>query len=227
MAMENGAAIIEWAGEKLSLLPERALWWKREKTLFITDPHFGKAAAFRVAGIPVPELADHDDLARLETVIRRLGARRLVILGDFFHAKTGRGQATLSALAAWRGRHTKLEIVLVLGNHDRHAGVPPEEWRIQCVKGPWSLPPFLCTHTPEAVKGGFVLSGHWHPSFRFGDRTGSGIHSPCFYFSRGLAVLPAYGGFTGTHPVRPKERDRIFLVGPNEVVEFVANGKPR
>ncbi len=212
---------IEWAGEELALLPERALWWERESTLFITDPHFGKASAFRVAGIPVPEFADHDDLARLAEMVRRLSAERLVILGDFFHAKMSRSKATLSALTEWRGKHVSLAMHLVLGNHDRHAGAPPDEWGIQAVKGPWRLAPFLCNHAPETAKGDFVLAGHWHPSFRFSDGIGSGVHAPCFYFSSGVAVLPAYGSFTGLHPVRPKPGDRVFMIGPGEVIEIV------
>ena len=49
----KGVLEIEWAGEKLVLLPERAIWWAREKTLFIADPHFGKASTFRSAGLAV------------------------------------------------------------------------------------------------------------------------------------------------------------------------------
>ena len=48
---------------------------------------------------------------------------------------------------------------------------------------------------------------------------GSGIRMPCFYFSEKMAVLPAYGDFTGTHTVVPKPRDRIFMVGPDAVFE--------
>src|SRR5688572_30053218 len=125
--------LITWAGEKLSLLPERALWWERQRTLFIADPHFGKASAFRAAGIAVPELSHDADLVRLDDVLSATAAARLVILGDFFHAKAGRTDATLTALAAWRNRHMKLEVILVPGNHDRHAGAPPDEWRISCV----------------------------------------------------------------------------------------------
>jgi uncharacterized protein len=55
----------------------------------------------------------------------------------------------------------------------------------------------------------------------FGGRANrvSGLHTPCFYFSRNLAVLPAYGSFTGLHPVKANLNDRIYLVGPGEVVE--------
>jgi len=40
-----------------------------------------------------------------------------------------------------------------------------------------------------------------------------------------MAVLPAYGDFTGTHTVVPEPGDRIFLVGIDAVFEVgVAKG---
>ncbi|CAN5366364.1 hypothetical protein BH10PSE17_BH10PSE17_35830 [soil metagenome] len=47
-------ASVEQAGERLELLPERAIWWPGERTLLIADVHFGKGAAFRALGVPVP-----------------------------------------------------------------------------------------------------------------------------------------------------------------------------
>jgi DNA ligase-associated metallophosphoesterase len=163
-------------------------------------------------------LTHDEDLHRLEELVNRLAVKQLVILGDFFHARSGRSAATMSALAEWRRRHTRLQIMLALGNHDRHAGRPPEEWGIHCVKGLHSLAPFCLSHEPVAIAGAFVLAGHWHPSFRLNDAIGSGIRLPCFYFSANLAVLPAYGHFTGTTPVVKKPGDRIFLVGPEAVL---------
>ena len=218
--MNAGCAVIEWAGETLTLLPERAIWWERERTLFIADPHFGKAATFRFSGIPVPETSHEDDLARLDGVLARLEARQLVILGDFFHAKCGRNESTLGSLAKWRARCSTLEIVLVLGNHDRHAGSPPMDWRIECVNGPWGFGPFHCRHEPEAAEAAFVLAGHIHPSCGLPDRIGSGLRGPCFHFGNRVAVLPAFGSFTGSQPVRPARGERIFLVGPDSVMEI-------
>ena len=217
--MKSLSVTIEWAGEALTLLPERAIWWARKETLFIADPHFGKAATFRFAGVPVPEMTHDEDLKRLEGVLKQFSAKQLVILGDFFHARPGRSQATTSALAAWRQRHAGLQILLVLGNHDRHAGTPPEEWDIHCVKGLEPMPPFSLSHEPAEIEDAFVLAGHWHPSFRLNDSIGSGIRLPCFYFRSNMAVLPAFGNFTGTHPIVKKPRDRIFLVGPEAVIE--------
>ncbi len=210
---------IEWCGETLVLLHERALWWPREETLLIADPHFGKAATFRMAGIPVPETSHDDDLERLSGVLATTGAARFVILGDFLHGRTGRSAGVLSALAAWRARHSAVDIVLVRGNHDRHAGSLPEEWEITCVNGPWRLGPFHCRHEPCEYAAAPVLAGHLHPSFRVVERSGLSLSAPCYHFSRCVAVLPAFGTFTGTHSVRPNPGDRIFLVGPDSVGE--------
>lgn len=218
----NGSVSLKWGGECLELLPERAVWWARESTLFIADPHFGKASAFRHAGLAVPETAHGDDLHRLDQALDRTGAKRLIILGDFFHARSGRTEATLSDLAAWRGRQADLAVVLVSGNHDRHAGSPPEAWRFECVSKPWLLGPFACVHEPQEIPRRFVLAGHLHPSFGLSDRTGSEVRGPCFYFGRKVAVLPAFGVFTGTHPVKPRRGDQVFLSGDDQVIDVSA-----
>ncbi len=220
-------AAIRWGGEDLVLMPERALWWPRERTLFIADPHFGKASTFRSAGIPVPELAHTDDLARLDDILRRTDAQRLVVLGDFFHAKIGRTAATLEALEAWRVRQRELEITLVLGNHDRHAGPPPAEWDFACVAGAHGLAPFVCVHEPRECAEGFVLSGHIHPSYQLGEAIGRGLGGPCFHFGARGATLPAFGTFTGTHRMKPEPGDRIFIIGPDAVVEVSTVARTR
>ena len=52
----DGDVAVAVAGETLLLLPERAAFWPREKTLLIADPHWGKAGGFLMGagGIPVP-----------------------------------------------------------------------------------------------------------------------------------------------------------------------------
>ena len=54
------------AGEDVQLLPERALYWPRACTLVVADVHWGKAATFRAAGIPIPSGTTTEDLARLD-----------------------------------------------------------------------------------------------------------------------------------------------------------------
>jgi len=138
---------VRLAGEAVRLLPERALFWPRTATLIVADLHWGKGATFRAAGIPIPMGSTRDDLARLDTALLRTAANRLVVLGDLFHARAGRiATRTIAELRHWRGLRSGLEIMLVRGNHDRHAGDPPDDLGINCVNAPALVPPFSLRH---------------------------------------------------------------------------------
>jgi uncharacterized protein len=205
-------------GQTLHLYPEKAVQWVEQRTLIVTDTHFGKAAFFRAKGVPVPRGTTEADLQRLTHLLSRTGAGRLVILGDFLHAKLGRAKRTLAAMRAWRSAHAALEIILIRGNHDSHAGDPPRGWRIRCVRGGFSDPPFIFCHEPETSDRGYVLAGHIHPAVSLVGQDG-GMRLPCFAFGPRTALLPAFGSFTGTWTLSPGRRDRIFAVGPEQVVE--------
>jgi len=216
---------IAWAGETLDLLPERALFWARTRTLLLADPHFGKAAAFRAGGIPVPPGTTADDVARLRTLVRAHAPRRLIVLGDFFHAAAGRAPETLAEIARWREAHRELAVDLVAGNHDRHAGPPPEEWCIRLHEAPLRDGPFLFCHEPPEPASLpadlYVLAGHVHPVITLEDRTGR-LRAPSFLFGERVALLPAFGSFTGGKSVRPARGERAYIVGAGEVVPLGA-----
>jgi DNA ligase-associated metallophosphoesterase len=209
---------VEIRGERLVLLHHKAVLWPARKTLVIADPHFGKAAAFRRLGVPIPRGTTNGTLARLTTVLTNTAAERLVVLGDFFHARAGRAESTLAALAIWRERHHALEITLVRGNHDHRSGDPPCDWNIDCVAEPHIELPFAFAHSPQQHDDGFVLAGHLHPAIWLSDAQDS-IRAACFWFGPDDAVLPAFGDFTGTHVISPETDDRVFAVGPDAVIE--------
>ena len=207
-------------GERLVLLPERALFWPRADALVIADPHFGKAAAFRAFGVPVPEQTTRDNLARLDAALERTGAERLVILGDFLHAKRGRSVDLSEMLAAWRSTHAGLPILLVRGNHDDRAGDPPDAWGIECRDEPVDCPPFIWRHEPAASETGYVLAGHVHPAVSLSGRGGLSATLPCFYFGRDYGLLPAFGDFTGTAVVRPRVGEQVYALADGAVVQI-------
>jgi DNA ligase-associated metallophosphoesterase len=211
---------IELLGESLVLLPERALLWERTGTLAVADVHLGKAASFRAAAIPLPGGTTTEALARLTAALARTGARRLLLLGDFFHSRSGRAARTLAAIADWRERHPDLEIVLVRGNHDRGAGDPPREWGFDCHDEPWIEPPFAFRHHPAEEPSGYVLAGHIHPAVSLAGPARQRERLPCFLFGERVGLLPAFGGFTGGASVRPRRGDRVYAVAGEEVVSI-------
>jgi DNA ligase-associated metallophosphoesterase len=212
--------LLDLAGEQLRLLPERAVFWPSACALVVADLHWGKAAAFRSAGIPIPGGATRRDLDRLDAAIARTGARRLIVLGDLFHARAGRvATRTLADLRRWRGERDALEIQLVRGNHDRHAGDPPADLRVNCLDAPAFMPPFVLRHEPLAAEAGYTLAGHVHPGIVLAGRGLFRERLPCFVVGERLAVLPAFGSFTGLGMVTPEEGERVFVVADDEVVE--------
>jgi len=210
---------VEWGGEQLELLPERALHHPRASTLFIADPHFGKAASFRQLGVPVPAGTTSADLDRLQAVLTRTGARRLIILGDFLHARMRDAQRTRAVMSEWWSGRTGLETIVVRGNHDCRAGDPPAHWGIRVESEPFDDGPFLCCHEPRQVAGRFVLAGHCHPAVMLEGPGRFSMRLPCFRLGPRTAILPAFGRFTGAKAFRPRPGERIFAVGPNEVVQ--------
>lgn len=207
------------AGEKLVLLAEKAMYWPAQRVLFVADFHLGKAATFRRAGIPLPPGTTSENVERLGRAIDRTGAREVVFLGDFLHSAQGRAQPTLRRFAAWREAREDLSLTLVRGNHDRKAGDPPAEWNVRCVEAGERLGTFVLNHEPgEARRGGYALAGHIHPAVRLSGE-GETLRLPCFWFGARCGVLPAFGAFTGSAVVSPRNGDQVFVVAEEEVLK--------
>lgn len=206
------------AGEELSLFAARAAFWRRRATLLVADAHFGKAAAFRAGGLPVPRGTTTDALSRIDLLLGRTRARRVVFLGDFLHARDGRAPETLRAVAAWRDGHADVEMLLVRGNHDRHAGDPPAELRIDCANGPVIEGAFAFSHHPRAHEGGYVLAGHLHPAVAIRGPARDSERLACFWFGERVGVLPAFGDFTGAADINAGLDDRVIAIAGEDLM---------
>jgi DNA ligase-associated metallophosphoesterase len=209
------------AGERVALLPERALHWPAQRTLFVADVHLGKAAAFRAGGVPLPRGGTRADLARLGALIARSGAQRVVILGDFLHARAGRVAALDAEFRTWRAAHSQVAIVLVRGNHDDRAGDPSHDWGIDVVAEPYLLAPFLACHLPVKPPTGYALCGHVHPGARL-TGVADAMRLPCFVLGARRAILPAFGGFTGLAIVAAEPGERLVAIAGSKLVALPA-----
>lgn len=211
-----GGAAVSVAGETLLLLPEKALYWPRERMLVVADIHFGKAAAFRALGVPVPRGTTTENLAGLDALVEAHGARQVVFLGDFLHARAAHAGATQGAMLAWRERRRDLALTLVRGNHDRHAGDPAAALGIALVDEPHALGPFAFCHHPDLETPGYALAGHIHPVYVLATRFDA-LRLPCFVVGQDRMILPSFGAFTGGHAIRPQAGDSIYVSSGDEV----------
>ena len=227
-ATSRTRACFAFNDEYWQLLPQRGLYRPRTGSLIIADTHFGKAATFRAAGSLIPAGTTRRDLDRLDAMIDACATKCLIILGDFFHAASGCCTSTLSQLHDWRARHAELQIDLVLGNHDQHAGAPPADWGFRVHRETLVEAGVVHQHKPGEDARGYVLAGHVHPAVRIDHRGRAARWAggraagrlPCFHFGSRCGVLPAFGSFTGTKAIRAERDDRVFAVLDDGVFEI-------
>jgi len=213
------SSVVEIAGERLLLLPEKAVYWPAREMLIIADIHFGKAASFRAQGIPVPRGTTTENLLGLDALVARHGARHVVFLGDFLHARAAHASSTQQAMLAWRHSRPDLRLTLVRGNHDKHAGDPAAVLGIELVDEPHMVGPFAFCHHPDldlGSGGGYALAGHVHPAWVLATRFDS-LRLPCFVVGGARMILPSFGSFTGGHVVRREAGDAIFVTSGEAV----------
>ena len=211
---------VEAGGESFVLLPERAVWWPARRSLLVADAHVGKAVSFRRWGVPVPRGTTSETLDLLTQLVERHAAERIVFLGDFLHSRRAHAPATLAALARWRSRHAALQLSLVRGNHDDRAGDPPAALGFEVVDEPLRVDGIALCHYPKPRAGAYVLAGHLHPCSTLGGRAHDRVRLPCFHFGTEVGVLPAFGSFTGMHPMAAGQGARIFVIAGESIVEL-------
>lgn len=217
----SSSAELRIAGETLWLLADRAIYWPAEQALLIADLHIGKAATYRHLGQPVPHGTTARNLQRLDRLLADYPSHRLIVLGDFFHARPSRSGSTLAALRVWRQRHPGLQVTLVRGNHDRAAGDPPAELHMEIVDEPLLMGPFALCHEPQG-QDRYVLAGHLHPVFVLRGRGRERLRMPCFSVQERLALLPAFGEFTGGMAIEAEAGRSIYGVAEGQVWKISA-----
>lgn len=206
--------------QRLWLLPQKAIYWQKQKTLLIADLHIGKAGHFRKNGIAVPRQVAKSNLDQLDAILDLTNPDHLIILGDLFHSDVNK---EWQQFIQWRKSYTQLEVSLVVGNHDildaqkYHSGI------INVFKQ-LSVAPFLFVHDINALTDQkdynkkYILSGHIHPAAQLKGAARQAMKLPCFYFSSEYGILPAFGGFTGTHVIQPKEHDQVFIIVNSQII---------
>ena len=217
-------ATIEIAGETVALLPERALFLPGRGTLLVADLHLGKAETYRSLGVPMPEGIAEESLERLERVIDRSEAKRVVVLGDLVHCEEGMEDPVIELMARWR-RRVSLPISLIGGNHDAAVSIP-RSWRIEDDGEGRGFGPFQLQHHPRPADADFdagdpvVLAGHLHPELSLGEGARR-VLAHAFVVDPTQVVLPAFTPFARGARVRPDadRGQRIFAIAEGQVVE--------
>lgn len=207
---------IEILGEQFGLYPEKAIFWKSQQALLLSDLHLGKINHFRKAGIPVPAKANDHNLEIFIDLIQKSKPRRIICLGDLFHSHYNAEWEVFGEVVK---HFSTISFELVQGNHDIMGKYQYIRKGIS-VLDTLQIGKFLLTHHPlESVPGGvYNLAGHIHPGVSLKGRGRQALTLPCFYFGENQGLLPAFGKFTGLARIAPRKDDRVFIVAEDKVM---------
>ena len=203
--------VLRFAGHNFEPLPSGALFWRARETLLVADLHFEKMASFARRGQMLPPYDPAMTLARLETDLRRTGAKRLIALGDSFHRPEAATWLTPADRIRLDAVTEAVECLWLSGNHDPapHAigGVCLPEIELEGLH---------FTHEPKKGRTGLV-AGHLHPAARIA-MEGRATRKPCFVHDNRLLILPAYGSSTGALNILSQAFSGLFHWPALEVV---------
>ncbi|MBI1292013.1 hypothetical protein GC173_12345 [bacterium] len=209
------------ADQTFELLPQRALFWFEQRTLVISDPLFSRSTAFPSADVPYPNTAKASALNRLTTLLNFFEPELLIILGDVLDPADAEDPELQEGLIYWRRQFSETSFFRI------HNGVASsrdflEDFQLKESRESQHLAPFEF-HLAKVASKGFVIAGRPHPALKFLDRReGTGVKASCFHLQSASLTLPGFcsAASATAASISPKDGDRVFIIGPNEVVEI-------
>jgi DNA ligase-associated metallophosphoesterase len=186
-----------------------ALFHETERWLAVADLHFGYELSQRAAGRLMPLWGMASVEKRLADLLAEYRPRQLIVVGDLVHdrASTAAAQELLGRL------RTRCEVIVLAGNHDRHAGRAIE------FAPKWETPDFVFHHghcEPEPTNRIRII-GHHHPAASLRDGAGLRLKLPAFVQQERCWILPAFSPWAGGVEWPAEEGSRIWVCSPRRV----------
>lgn len=203
------------------LSPGRCIYWEEEKTLILSDLHFGKTGHFRKAGIAVPAHIYKEDLQRLVEQVQYFQPNQIIIVGDLFHSIANK---ELELFSKWRESFSSITIGLVKGNHDILKDKDYAAMNMEVHPASWQQGPFSFCHDCDDLEEDaetYAFSGHIHPGIRISGKARQALQFPCYYFTQNYCVMPAFSRFTGIALISPKKKEQVFAIADEQVIKIL------
>lgn len=208
---------IDFHGNTLQLLKEKAVFFPEERILTLADVHLGKLEHFRKNGLAVP--APQTDFTNLSRLIDKYRPAVLIFLGDLFHSEEN---ASFHRFKEWRQDFSSTEMLLIGGNHDiltNFAALGLE------VTDYLDLRNIRLQHAPDDSCDRPTIAGHIHPGVMLKGTGKQSMKLPCFYIHQQQMVIPAFGISTGLHLIQPERGSQLYAVTPSGLAYYSSEVK--
>ena len=197
---------IKFAGETLEILPSGTIFWPSEQILIVSDLHLEKGSSFNHKGTFLPPYDSLDTISRLEEIIKKTSPKKILLLGDTIHDKTGLLRMSDEVKENFFSLFKKITLILISGNHDEELLYN----NIELIPF-YKLKKIFFIHQLTNDKN-FQICGHFHPMVDTKFK-GIRIRASCFVVSKYKIILPSFGTFTGGLNIRNNAFKRIIDKG--------------
>lgn len=202
--------------ETFTLTNQRAVFWKTENALILSDLHIGKTAHFRKNGIAIANHIMKSDLERLSALIEFFQPKKFIVVGDLIHAGDN---SDVDEFCTWRKQYPDLKFHLVEGNHDRISETLEQKLCLGFKASLLEIGGFSFIHDFDKTKSDFQITGHIHPGIILNSAVKS-IRLPCFAISDNQLLLPAFSEFTGLDTKNLPKKSKFFVFTDAEIYEI-------
>ncbi|MDH6253777.1 DNA ligase-associated metallophosphoesterase [Chryseobacterium sp. H1D6B] len=202
--------------EQFTLTNQRALFWKKEKALILSDLHIGKTAHFRKNGIAVADHIMKSDLERLSVLIAYFQPEKFIVVGDLLHAGNN---SDVDEFCRWKNEYPDLKFYLIEGNHDRISKSLERKLNLDFKETSLEISTVLFLHDFDASNPLFQITGHIHPGIVLNSSV-KNLRLPCFVLTSKQLLLPAFSEFTGLDTKNIPKDGRFFVFTDSEIHEI-------
>lgn len=207
-------------GVELVLTAQRVIYIPSIDALVLSDMHVGKSGHFQKYGIPIAKNVLLNDLRRLQDCIEHFSPKKVIVVGDLFHANYN---SDLETFRQWLQHFSTLEFVLVRGNHDRLPNSLYQKLNLIVFNERWQLRDLEFVHDTENhqfEEQKITFSGHVHPGVFLKGKGRQRIKLPCFVETNHEIILPAFSEFTGLNTKFERENAKYFAFTKDRIIEL-------
>ncbi len=198
------------------LTNQRAMFWKRENALILSDLHVGKTAHFRKNGIALSDHIFESDLQRLSVLMEYFEPQKFIVVGDLLHAGDN---SDVDRFCEWKNNFPGVEFYLIEGNHDRISKALEAKLCLDFKSDRLEIDNFAFFHDFQKTNKRFQITGHIHPGFVI-DSSVKKIKLPCFSVSENQLLLPAFSEFTGLDTKNLPKKGRFYVFTDADIYEI-------
>lgn len=202
--------------EIFTLTNQRALFWKSEKALVLSDLHIGKTAHFRKNGIALSSQIFESDLKRLSVLIEYFLPEKFIIVGDLLHAGNN---TDVDRFCEWQRNYPNIKFCLIEGNHDRISKILEQKMGLDYRSSFLKKDSICFIHNYDPSILDFQITGHIHPGIAINSAVKK-IKLPCFALSERQLLLPAFSEFTGLDTKNLPKKGRFFAFTDSDIYEI-------